>query len=323
MKYATVANRIYARLLDILIYYSVLLLFYWIIISKHNNLNNNMLLMYMLFYGMVFRWLVYYPLMEASGGIIGKRILGMDTVSRETGLPITIAQSYKRTWYVIKGILFGYIPVIGAQVLMSNGGNASGSQMLVYLSIACWMLWLIRTYFLKEFGFPRHDYASLVVVKEKNKMVDKLIKQLERENPELTIGKPKIHIKIKIPAMPKINIGKGLALYAILLVFTHAMFHFNRTYTVGSIGTFSADQYDKYTKGSGALARRVVEITTVKYFNTFPEWSINIIYAGYLLLAVGLFLFYNNKKQKQPLSLYQKRIIGMNALLKRMNENKK
>jgi len=321
MKYASTANRVFARLLDILIYYSLAIIVYETIIYKNDHYNNKMLLTWILLYGLMIRWLVYYPLMEASGGIWGKRILGIKTVSRETGLPITIKQSYKRTWYIIKGLIVGYIPILLGQSLRDRGEEKMG-EFMVYTSIFLWILWLARTYFYKEFGFPRHDYASLVIVRDKNKTIAELVAQFEDIEPGIEAKKDKKLMKFKMPSLPKVNIGNAITLYVILLVFIHAMFHFNRTYTVGSMGTFSNDQYEKLTQGGSVHAKRIIEITTVKYFDKFPEWSINIIYIGYLILAILIFFIYSKKDnaQKQPLTVHQKRIIGMNLLMQKIKK---
>jgi uncharacterized RDD family membrane protein YckC len=51
-------------------------------------------------FGCVLFYLFYYPILESSGGTVGKRILSIQSVCATTLKPISIGQAYKRSLFI-------------------------------------------------------------------------------------------------------------------------------------------------------------------------------------------------------------------------------
>lgn len=118
LKFATFFDRLIARLIDVTIVFSIS----WMIYSSKSNTSNEFYQNPTSSYGSFFFFLFYYPILEATGGTIGKRLLSIRSVSSKTLKTISIGQAYKRSlflsWpiWVMAGVLIlgvngGYTPV--------------------------------------------------------------------------------------------------------------------------------------------------------------------------------------------------------------------
>lgn len=93
-RFASFGQRLLARLLDVVIVtvipaIAIASLFF----DDSQSLSQNPLsgILFLVF------WLLYYPLMECSGGTLGKRIVGIQSISLKTRKPIGIGKAYKRS----------------------------------------------------------------------------------------------------------------------------------------------------------------------------------------------------------------------------------
>lgn len=62
--------------------------------------------------GILLFYLLYYPILEGSGGTLGKQILSIKSVSADTLKPISFGQSYKRSlllsWPIFISFIVGF-----------------------------------------------------------------------------------------------------------------------------------------------------------------------------------------------------------------------
>ncbi len=101
-RFASFGQRLLARLIDVVIVtvipaITIASLFF----DDSQSLSQNPLggILFLVF------WLLYYPIMECSGGTIGKRIVGIQSISLQTGKPIGIGMAYLRSLIQIWPIL--------------------------------------------------------------------------------------------------------------------------------------------------------------------------------------------------------------------------
>lgn len=84
-----------SRLIDNIIYWSIFVILYFLL-KTFPEINESALPSYLLTWGLVIRWLIYYPLLEGAGGIIGKRIIGLKTVLLTTEKSASFSYGYKK-----------------------------------------------------------------------------------------------------------------------------------------------------------------------------------------------------------------------------------
>ncbi len=101
-RFASFGQRLLARLIDVVIVtvipaIAIASLFF----DDSQSLSQNPLsgILFLVF------WLLYYPIMECSGGTIGKRIVSIQSISLQTGKPIGIGMAYLRSLIQIWPIL--------------------------------------------------------------------------------------------------------------------------------------------------------------------------------------------------------------------------
>jgi len=91
-----------------------------------------------------------------------------------------------------------------------------------------------------------------------------------------------------------------IALITLLLI--HLLFHMNERYNVADYKTTylanaSREMYYEFI-GRAETRNFYVQRTSMRYFDYFPDWSINVIYIGYWIL--GFWYLYNYANKKKP-----------------------
>lgn len=160
--YANFFQRFAARLIDIFIVSCIALFISISFYEDSERLSSIIGISVSLYY------FLYYPLMEAKGGTIGKGVVSIKTLNLRTGNNITLSNSYLRTLFQIGPFLFYGIIMIGFYKYLP-AAVIIGIQMVVPL--------LGTIYFILDLLYPfgtnkkqtLHDlWSQTIVIKEKS-----------------------------------------------------------------------------------------------------------------------------------------------------------
>jgi hypothetical protein len=303
--YAPLKIRIAARALDFTIYYVTAFIIYYLL-SNTAGINDSLALKANIFGGaMILRWLVYYPVMESRGGIIGKILVGIKTVSRVTLDNLSINLAYKKTMTIVRVWLW-LLPLL----MIGNTQHGLLRDVLVFSYYGLCIIGSIPFY--KKFGFYIHDYRSVSIVVREGSPITEKQKQYAaygfEEEPDES-AKPNIFKK----ALSSMNGVRSFVLACIVTVFAQVIMNQNKNYQIAHEENFlTAEQYTAFIRYNDGAP--LVEVS-ISYFKVLPGWTINLVYLTYFILAViGVFWFMKAiKTNKKALSI-RKKI----ALLNRM-----
>lgn len=95
LSYANLTQRVFARLID-LVFFSIILIPLGLFIPWEEYYKDADSLFLLLL--IVIRWLIYYPVMEFSGGTLGKRLIGLRSLSEGTIQHPSLRQAYRKTF---------------------------------------------------------------------------------------------------------------------------------------------------------------------------------------------------------------------------------
>lgn len=107
------------------------------------------------------RWFVYYPLMEANGGTIGKRLQGLKTISTRQNKPANFIQGYAK---VLKFMWPLFISVPLAIVLGYNGLDTLEIWVIAVPSVYCVYIFYAIPGSVDANNQGKHDKAAQLMV---------------------------------------------------------------------------------------------------------------------------------------------------------------
>ncbi len=159
---ATFLQRLFARIIDGILL-SILITVCYYLFKDLDSIENSHIQSDVTGIGVLIRWLLYYPIMEANGGTIGKRVVKIKTVSADTNMNPSLLQSYKRTVYLLLPFIASLAVLVLATKLFKVEVNVLNYTAFV---VIIQTLWMIIAPMIVIDGYRMHDkFAGMNVIK--------------------------------------------------------------------------------------------------------------------------------------------------------------
>ncbi len=160
MKNATVVQRFFSRIID-----GVIFAIIGIVIYAMNDKTNEQLKVDII--GGLFgvRWLLYYPILEYTGGTVGKWVVNIRTVSNVENSNVTLFQGYKKVFFLFIPTLVGLL-VLFLGLIVFRDMSPSAYYGYTFMMVIFQQLWMyIAPLITTKSGARIHDsFAGLKTI---------------------------------------------------------------------------------------------------------------------------------------------------------------